>query len=62
MLSKYKVNIYFNGGFKIYIDFIVGDDIITESVARNISIDRIKSYTSSIVKLALDDVEELIAS
>ena len=62
LLDKYKVNVYFNGGFKIYIDFIVGDNIITESIARNISIDRIKKYTSSIVKLALDDVEELIAS
>ena len=62
MLDKYKVNVYFNGGFKIYIDFIVGDNIITESIARNISIGRIQKYTSSIVKLALDDVEELIAS
>ena len=62
VLDKYKVNVYFNGGFKIYIDFIVGDNIITESIARNISIGRIKKYTSSIVKLALDDVEELIAS
>lgn len=62
VLDKYRVNVYFNGGFKIYIDFIVGDNIINESVARNISIDKIKQYTSSIVKLALDDVEELIAS
>ena len=60
VLSEYKVNVYFNGGFRIYIDFIVGDNVITESVARNLSNYKIKRYTSLMIKLALNAVEELI--
>lgn len=60
VLSEYKVNVYFNGGFRVYIDFIVGDNVITESVARNLSNDKIKRYTSLMIKLALNRVEELI--
>lgn len=62
LLDKYKVNVYCSGGFKIYIDFIVGDDVITETISKNLSKDKIKRRASLIVKSALDSVRELIAS